>query len=194
MGNHDSLRRQTSDHPGAIEPAVDQLVRRLIENDARLGPAVEADQIILDIEIEGVRYLAVRCRPRPQPGPEAEPGRAPPGTCPTLSPRESEIARMVAWGYANKTIASVLDISSWTVSSHLRRIFTKFGVTSRAAMVARLLDDSPRTESRTPHRSNHQRSWPSSAGSSSANVAGQEVSDPVRSRDALPKQTILQRR
>ena len=43
---------------------------------------------------------------------------------------------MVAKGYANKTIASVLDISSWTVSSHLRRIFSKLGVTSRAAMVA----------------------------------------------------------
>ena len=48
---------------------------------------------------------------------------------------------MVAKGYANKSIASVLDISSWTVSSHLRRIFSKLGVTSRAAMVAQLLDE-----------------------------------------------------
>ena len=32
-----------------------------------------------------------------------------------LSPREEEIARMVAAGYPNKTIAAVLDISSWTV-------------------------------------------------------------------------------
>jgi DNA-binding CsgD family transcriptional regulator len=53
----------------------------------------------------------------------------------SLSPRESEIARMIAQGYPNKMIASVLEISVWTVSTHLRRIFAKLGVTSRAAMV-----------------------------------------------------------
>ena len=47
---------------------------------------------------------------------------------------------MVAKGYPNKTIAAVLDISPWTVCTHLRRTFAKFGVGSRAAMVARLLE------------------------------------------------------
>jgi DNA-binding CsgD family transcriptional regulator len=59
-----------------------------------------------------------------------------------LTPRESEIARMVAHGFTNKEIARVLDISSWTVSAHLRRAFSKLEVTSRAAMVARLLGQS----------------------------------------------------
>ena len=45
---------------------------------------------------------------------------------------------MVASGYPNKTIASVLEISSWTVASHLRRIFMKLQVSSRAAMATRL--------------------------------------------------------
>ena len=45
---------------------------------------------------------------------------------------------MVAQGYANKTIASVLEISSWTVASHLRRIFVKLQVSSRAAMATSL--------------------------------------------------------
>ena len=48
-----------------------------------------------------------------------------------------QYARMVAEGYPNKTIAAVLEISSWTVSTHLRRMFAKLGVSSRAAMVAR---------------------------------------------------------
>ena len=57
-----------------------------------------------------------------------------------LSPREQEIVRMVAKGHPNKVIADVLSISSWTVCTHLRRIFAKLGVGSRAAMVAQLLD------------------------------------------------------
>jgi len=34
----------------------------------------------------------------------------------------------------------VLEISTWTVATHLRRIFAKVGVSSRAAMIARLLE------------------------------------------------------
>ncbi len=59
----------------------------------------------------------------------------------TLSPREEEIARMVGLGYPNKTIAANLGISSWTVSTHLRRMFAKFGVRSRAALVAAVLEE-----------------------------------------------------
>jgi DNA-binding CsgD family transcriptional regulator len=53
-----------------------------------------------------------------------------------LSPRELQIARLVADGATNRAIASSLDISLWTVSTHMRRIFAKLGVCSRAEMVA----------------------------------------------------------
>jgi DNA-binding CsgD family transcriptional regulator len=53
-----------------------------------------------------------------------------------LSPRELQIARLVADGATNRAIASSLDISLWTVSTHMRRIFAKLGVGSRAEMVA----------------------------------------------------------
>jgi DNA-binding CsgD family transcriptional regulator len=76
------------------------------------------------VEVGGVRLLALRSES--------------PSPLSLLSPREQEIARMVASGYPNKTIASVLEISSWTVASHLRRIFTKLQVSSRAAMATRL--------------------------------------------------------
>ncbi len=126
-----------------IERTIDQLIRQRIEDDVRSRGTGDADEIILDIEISGIRYLTIRCGSRLQHlercDGEAQTGESPGPPAP-LSPRELEIARMVAKGYANKSIASVLDISSWTVSSHLRRIYTKLGVTSRAAMVARLLD------------------------------------------------------
>jgi DNA-binding CsgD family transcriptional regulator len=63
--------------------------------------------------VDGVRFLLVRVNPGPK--------RA----SIILSPREQEIVRMVAKGYPTKVIAAVLEISSWTVSTHLRRIFAK---------------------------------------------------------------------
>ena len=61
-----------------------------------------------------------------------------------LSPREAEIARMVAKGLSNKQIAAALGISAWTVSTHLRRMYAKLDVHSRAGMVARIAVGSER--------------------------------------------------
>lgn len=57
-----------------------------------------------------------------------------------LSPRECEVTRLVASGLTNKEIAAVLEISEWTVSTHMRRIFGKLDVHSKVAMVGRVLD------------------------------------------------------
>lgn len=84
-------------------------------------------EILLDTDIDGVRCLLVRTDKTSH-------------TLVALSPREQAIARMVAEGHPNKTIAATLEISAWTVSTHLRRIFAKFGVGSRAAMVAHLIE------------------------------------------------------
>ena len=83
--------------------------------------------LVLEVELEGMRCLVMF-----EPAVRSES---------MLSPREQQIARMVAEGYPNKTIAVKLGISSWTVSTHLRRMFAKFGVRSRAALVARLLEE-----------------------------------------------------
>ena len=85
------------------------------------------EEIILDRVVGGAHYLLVRM-------PITLNGPAP------LSPRENEIVRMVARGHPNKAIAEVLSISCWTVSAHLRRIFGKLGVTSRAGMIACLAE------------------------------------------------------
>ena len=55
-----------------------------------------------------------------------------------LTAREHEIARLVARGYPNKTIAAVLEISPWTVATHIRRMYNKLDVHSRAALVTEL--------------------------------------------------------
>ncbi|HMG47058.1 MAG TPA: helix-turn-helix transcriptional regulator [Allosphingosinicella sp.] len=70
---------------------------------------------------------------------------------PTLSPREQEIARLVAIGYPNKTIAGILDISPWTVATHVRRIFAKLNVHGRPAMIAELAQAGFRFDRRRPH-------------------------------------------
>ena len=52
-----------------------------------------------------------------------------------LSARELQIVELVAHGKSNKQIAAKLKISQWTVSTHLRRIFIKLNVDSRAEMI-----------------------------------------------------------
>jgi DNA-binding CsgD family transcriptional regulator len=94
-------------------------------------PDTDGDGVLIDLVIGATRCVVTIGHQR---------SPACPMTADLLSPREHEIARMVADGRTNKEIASVLDISSWTVSTHLRRIFAKLDVTTRAAMVARLVD------------------------------------------------------
>jgi DNA-binding CsgD family transcriptional regulator len=53
-----------------------------------------------------------------------------------LTARELQVLRLVAAGETNKAIATVLILSDRTVERHVRNIFTKLGVSSRAAATA----------------------------------------------------------
>jgi DNA-binding CsgD family transcriptional regulator len=53
-----------------------------------------------------------------------------------LSPREREVLGLVATGRTNRDIAGELFLSEKTVARHLSNIFTKLGVSSRAAATA----------------------------------------------------------
>ena len=59
---------------------------------------------------------------------------------PQLSEREREVLRLAAEGRANADIARRLYLSEKTVRNHVSSIFTKLGVTDRAAAVARARD------------------------------------------------------
>ncbi len=52
----------------------------------------------------------------------------------SLSPRETEIVKMVAVGMRNKEIANKLDIGEGTVKSHLHAIYEKLGVHGRVEL------------------------------------------------------------
>ena len=57
-------------------------------------------------------------------------------TTAALSPREQEVAALVAAGKRNRDVAAALFVSEKTVESHLARIYDKLGVHSRVALAA----------------------------------------------------------
>lgn len=112
----------------------ERLMMQLVKSIAAIAPkkTFQADkavfnEIILEVEIDGLKYCLVRCQPALD-------------SPITLSSRELAIAKLIAQGFSNKCISSSLQISQWTVNTYLRRIFGKLGVTSRAAMVMRLME------------------------------------------------------
>jgi DNA-binding CsgD family transcriptional regulator len=87
-----------------------------------------------EVTVAGRRYRLVRIDVSEESGTSA---------AELLTPRELQIVALVAEGNVNKQIADVLRISEWTVSTHLRRIFAKLGVDTRAAMVSRCVGAIP---------------------------------------------------
>ena len=60
-----------------------------------------------------------------------------------LSTREEEVLILLSKGYSNKEIASQLDVSAETVGSHIKHIYEKMHVRSRAEAVARYMTGNP---------------------------------------------------
>ena len=88
---------------------------------ARLGAKVWAERARSELSIAGAE-------------------RRPAGPVPEqqLTPRELQIAMMVAEGASNREVAAGLFLSDKTVEAHLTRIYRSLGVGSRAALGARL--------------------------------------------------------
>src|SRR6266581_5143191 len=118
--------------PPSTGPDLDGLLRELLKQAGEIPVETngngtgDAEAKLLDVQVDGVRYILVRRQLRA----DSKIG---------LSPREREIVRLIARGLPNKAIAEILDVSLWTVATHLRRVFGKLGVSSRAEMVAKAL-------------------------------------------------------
>ena len=54
-----------------------------------------------------------------------------------LTPRETEVLRLLAEGFGNREIAQRLDISEHTIKFHIRSILGKLGASSRTEAVTR---------------------------------------------------------
>jgi DNA-binding NarL/FixJ family response regulator len=56
-----------------------------------------------------------------------------------LTPRELQIATLIAGGHDNKLIARRLSISGYTVGAHVARIYAKLGMHKRTELTARVV-------------------------------------------------------
>lgn len=91
------------------------------------------DRVTLgDVELEFTQTEA--------PAAEAGP-RRPEGRLVQLTPRELEVARLVAAGLTNADIATELGIKPRTVTSHLDHIYTRLGIGSRAALARLVVEE-----------------------------------------------------
>ena len=61
-------------------------------------------------------------------------------SAPTLSPRETEVLRLVAQGNSNPQIAALLFVGEATVKTHLVHVFEKLGVGDRTRAVTRAME------------------------------------------------------
>ncbi|MGH3901802.1 MAG: helix-turn-helix transcriptional regulator [Pseudonocardiaceae bacterium] len=118
---------------GHVQNAVgdrEQAVRTLAQSEADLattGADRERDPAARELRALGMR------RPR-----RSSPAHRPDGTS-RLSTREGQVAGLVAAGRMNRQIATQLAITDNTVETHLKRIFTKLEVSSRAAVAAAIV-------------------------------------------------------
>lgn len=113
----------------------DALLEGLVKKVTNMAPSKvfqqteqTVDEVIYECDVDGTQYYLVR---RTQCAESQI----------SLSPRERAIAKLVAQGLPNTAIGARLDISPWTVATHLRRMFVKLDVNSRTAMITRLLEE-----------------------------------------------------
>lgn len=115
--------------------------RWLAEGEAPLTVLVDESRALLPAALAiALGFLAARVTPaaaRPEPDPqEPDAPGARDDPIPMLTPRESEVATLIAEGYSNAEIAERLYLSVWTVKSHVSSALRKVGLRDRTQLAA----------------------------------------------------------
>ncbi len=83
---------------------------------------------------QAIEYVLSTEEPAPPADPEK---RTPDGGSPRdLTPRQREVALLVARGLTNRQVAAELTLSEHTVATHVREILKKLGLQSRTELAA----------------------------------------------------------
>ncbi|MGH3117240.1 MAG: HD domain-containing phosphohydrolase [Gaiellales bacterium] len=141
-GYHRSLSAEALSRGDRILAAADVFAALTADRPHRLARADDEAARVLEAESDGLDGDAVACV-------LAAAGRrvapSPPRWPADLTDREVEVLRLIARGRSNREVAERLFISPKTVGRHVENLYTKIGVSSRAAaavfaMEHRLLD------------------------------------------------------
>jgi DNA-binding CsgD family transcriptional regulator len=122
--------------------------RRIEDAPLRDGDELRVGPVMLRLRYSGPKTPVTPPPPQPLSPPSAPPSNppreaasagVPPGTpALPLSPRELEVARLVAQGLTNAEIGATLHISPATVGRHLSNVYERLGIHSRAALATKL--------------------------------------------------------
>lgn len=123
-------------------PEVVTVVTTVFDDDAHLFPALSAGAAGYLLKDEAVDALAQRLRGIVEGQPPLSPSIArrllrhfqppPAPSAQTLSPRESEVLRLIAKGYSVPEAAELLGLTKHTVAGYVKDIYRKLDVGSRA--------------------------------------------------------------
>ena len=103
----------------------------------RSGSRLTAAQVLASLRADTDHPSAPA--PAPAPAVAASPSvPAPAPSCDTLTPRELEVAGLVAQGLSNREVAERLVMSKRTADTHVERILTKLSIASRTQIPAAL--------------------------------------------------------
>ena len=129
------LEPPAADHAAGVEEVRAALGEAGFAAAFGAGRALSPPQALAD-----ALRVAGAAAPGPPKAATAGPGR-PPGGKPPVTPREAEVARLVAVGRTNLEIAHALHVTERTVENHVAHILAKLGFRSRVQIATWVVEE-----------------------------------------------------